>query len=67
MAKTREIQCIHYVNHGNCDLGKKADFYGLCQTCPTYKKKPGAKPARTDNRKQKRERGLRREFIREEW
>ena len=30
-------------------------------------KKPGAKPARVDNRKQKRERGLRRDFIREEW
>ena len=56
MAKTREIVCIHYINKGNCDLGKCAEFYGLCQTCPQYKKKPGAKPARTDTRKQKLER-----------
>lgn len=56
MAKTREIVCIHYINKGNCDLGKSAEFYGLCQTCPQYKKKPGAKPAITDTRKQKLER-----------
>ena len=67
MAKTREIVCIHYICNGKCDLGKEAEFYGLCQTCPVYKKKPGAKPNRTDNRKQKRERGLRRDFIKEEW
>ena len=53
MSRTREIVCIHYINKGNCDLGKNAEFYGLCQTCPSYAKKPGAKPARTDNRKKK--------------
>ncbi len=53
MAKTREIVCIHYVNKGTCDLGRDAEFYGLCQTCSSYKKKPGAKPARVDNRKKK--------------
>ena len=61
MAKTREIACIHYVCNGKCDLGKGADFYGHCQTCPTYKKKPGGKPARTDNRRQKMDRILRKE------
>jgi len=55
MARTRELVCIHYKAKGECDLGKKAEFYGLCQTCPSYKKKPGAKPARTDNRKRKLE------------
>lgn len=55
MAKTREIPCIHYVCHGNCDLGKDAEFYGLCQTCPTYKAKRGAAPARVDNRRKKLE------------
>ena len=54
--KTREIVCIHYVNEGTCDLGKKCSFYGHCQNCKTYKKKPGAKPNRTDARKQKNER-----------
>lgn len=55
MARTRELVCIHYKAKGECDLGKKAEFYGLCQTCPSYKKKPGAKPARVDNRKRKLE------------
>lgn len=61
MAKTREVACIHYVCNGKCDLGKEAYFYGHCQTCPTYKKKPGGKPARTDNRRQKMDRILRKE------
>ena len=26
MAKTREIQCVHYVCEGNCDLGKEGTF-----------------------------------------
>ena len=61
MAKTREIACIHYVCEGNCKLGKDATFRGHCQTCLTYKKIPGGKPARTDNRKQKMERIMRKE------
>ena len=61
MAKTREIVCDHYINKGNCDLGKDAEFYGLCQTCPSYKKKLGAKPARVDNRKRKLDRISRKE------
>ena len=61
MAKTREIACIHYVCNRNCDLGKEADFYGHCQTCKTYRAKPGGKPARTDNRRQKMDRILRKE------
>lgn len=51
--KTREIACIHYINEGTCALGKKCEFYGHCQTCKTYKKTPGGKPARTDTRKQR--------------
>lgn len=53
MAKTREIVCIHYVCEGTCDLGKAGTFRKQCQTCSSYKKKKGAKPARTDNRRQK--------------
>lgn len=56
MAKTREIQCTHYVCEGNCDLGKEGTFRKKCQTCKTYKKKPGAKPARVDRRRTLRER-----------
>lgn len=55
MSKTREIQCIHYICEGVCDLGKDGTFRKQCQICKTYKKKPGAKPARTDNRRQKME------------
>ena len=61
MAKTREIVCIHYVNKGTCDLGKEASFYGLCQTCSQYKKKPGAKPNRINTKRQKIEKALRKE------
>ena len=61
MAKTREIVCLHYISKGNCDLGKDAEFYWLCQTCPSYKKKPGAKPARVDNRKKKLDKILKKE------
>ena len=59
--RDREIQCIHYEFEGKCDLGKEACFYGLCQTCPTYRHKPGAKPARTDTRRQKLDRIQRKE------
>ena len=51
MAKTRARPSILYVCAHNCDLGKDAEFYGLCQTCPTYKARKGSAPARTDNRK----------------
>lgn len=61
MGKTREIACIHYKCEGNCDLGKDADFYGHCQICKTYKKLPGGKPARTDDRRQRQERRMRKE------
>lgn len=55
MAKERLIACQHYVNEGNCDLGKECAFWGHCQTCKTYKATPGGKPARVDLRKKKNE------------
>ena len=61
MAKERGIACIHYKDEGICDLGKDATFRGHCQICPSYKKKPGGKPARTDNRRQKMDRIMRKE------
>ena len=59
--KDREIACVHYKAEGNCDLGKDGTFRGHCKICPSYKKKPGAKPARTDTRRQKAERIMRKE------
>lgn len=67
MSKTLEIVCIHYVNKGTCDLGKDAEFYGLCQTCRNYRKKPGAKPARIDTRKNKLDKVNKREQNREQF
>ena len=55
MAKTRELPCIYYVCAHTCDLDKDAEFYGLCQTCPSYKARKGSAPARVDKRKQKLE------------
>lgn len=60
MAKERGV-CIHYVNEGNCDLGKDCAFWGHCQTCPTWKRKPGAKPARPDVRRKKLDKARRRD------
>lgn len=59
--KDREYQCIHYTYEGCCDLGKEGTFRDKCQTCASYRKKPGGKPARTDNRRQKEERRFRKE------
>lgn len=51
--KDREIACIHYLCEGQCDLNKEGTFRKHCQTCKSYKKKPGGKPARTDTRKKR--------------
>ena len=61
MAKTREYQCIHYLNEGNCDLGRKGEFYGSCQTCSAYKRKPHSRPNRKDTRRERLERISRKE------
>ena len=61
MAKTREIACVHYKAEGSCDLGKDGTFRGHCQICPSYSPLRHGKPARTDNRRQKAERIMRKE------
>ena len=61
MARTREIQCIHYIAEKQCGLGKEGTFRKQCQTCKSYKKLPGGRPARTDNRRQKMDRIMRKE------
>ena len=63
MAKDREIPCKFYECKHSCTLGKDADFYGLCQTCPSYSPLRHRKPARTDTRKQRAERARRKEKI----
>ena len=61
MAKTREIACVHYKAEGNCDLGKDGTFRGHCQKCPSYSPLRHGRPARTDTRRQKAERIMRKE------
>ena len=60
MAKDRGV-CIHYICEHNCDLGKECEFWGHCQTCPTWKRKPGAKSPRVDNRRKKMDKIMRKE------
>ena len=61
MGKTREIACVHYKAEGNCDLGKDGTFRGHCQICPSYSPLRHGRPARTDTRRQKAERIMRKE------
>ena len=61
MAKDRGV-CIHYICEHNCDLGKECEFWGHCQTCPTWKRKPGAQPPRVDNRRKKMDKIMRKEY-----
>lgn len=48
--KTREVACENYACEGSCKVGMKAEFYGHCQKCESYKAKKGGRPARKDNR-----------------
>lgn len=64
MAKEREIACQYYTYEGG-PCGKRninANFRGSCQICKKYAPLKGGKPARTDNRKKKKERIFKKEF-----
>lgn len=61
MAKDREIQCKFYICEGSCSKGREGTFRGSCQHCAKYRPKLGSKPARTDTRKQKLDRIIRKE------
>ena len=63
MAKTREIICKYYTYAGGpCNKrGISVHFCDECQICRKYDPVKGAKPARTDNRRQKNERIARKE------
>ena len=61
MSKERGV-CIHYQYEGCCDLGKECEFWGHCQTCQSWKKKPGAGPARPNLKRKKLERARQKEW-----
>ena len=43
--KDRQIACKHYVNEGNCDIGREGTFKRQCQHCKAYDPIPGGLPA----------------------
>lgn len=64
--KDREIQCKFYICNGKCEKNKKANFYGICQHCGLYEKKKGAKANRTDLRRKKIDKIIKKEGIKYE-
>ena len=62
--KTREIVCQYYAYEGGpCDKRDiEVHFRKECQKCKSYCALKGAKPARTDNRRTKKERINKREM-----
>ena len=63
MAKDREIICQYYTCAGGpcAKRGISVHFRDECQTCRKYCPIKGSKPARTDNRKKKLDRIIRKE------
>lgn len=61
MARDREIQCESYICEGSCSKGREGTFRKYCQTCNKYRPLKGSKPARTDNRRHKMEKIMRKE------
>ena len=53
--KDRLSPCIHYLNEGNCGLGKEGTFNKHCQVCKTYKRNKKA-PSKPNIKRQKLER-----------
>ena len=62
--KTREIVCQYYIYEGGpCEKRDiDAHFRKECQTCKYWNPLKGAKPARTDNRRSKKEKINKREM-----
>lgn len=61
MGRERNYICEFYVRAHECTKGRDAEVHGVCQTCPKYRKKAGAKPIRVDNRRTKLEKINRKE------
>lgn len=60
MAKERSV-CLHYQYEIVCALGKECSFWGHCQTCQSWKKKPGSLPPRPDTRRKKLDKARKRD------
>lgn len=65
--KERVLVCIHYKCNGVCDLGKECHFWKEMQKCQKYVPNKASQPVRTDRRKQKKEKIMKKEFRRGEW
>lgn len=65
MAKDREVACKYYIAEYQCFKMREGSFHDYCQRCDAYEPIPGGRPARTDNRKKKRDKISKREMR--EW
>ena len=63
MARDREIVCRYYSYAGGPCAKRQINVWlrKECQTCKKYSPLPGGKPARTNNRRQRQERRMRKE------
>lgn len=59
--RNREIVCEYYEYEGKCTKGREGTFRGKCQTCNKYNPKKGVGPARTDNRRRKLDKIMKKE------
>lgn len=41
MAKFREAPCKHYLNEGNCEMGRGGTYKSYCQKCNKYDPRKG--------------------------
>ena len=67
MARERTVACEYYTHEG-CMCTKRGipcHFWAEMQKCKKYNKKAGGRPARTDNRAEKRAKAANRELRKE--
>ena len=62
--KDREIACKYYICERQCSKKREGTFRRQCQICSLYLPISGGKPARKDNRNQKKERQNKKEMVR---
>lgn len=60
--KDREIACKYYEYEGHCLKGREGLFLKTCQKCNKYVPLLGSAPRRTDNRRHKIEKQMRKEL-----
>lgn len=65
--KDRNLLCEYYICAGQCKKGKVCYAQKEMQHCSLYIPNKQSQPLRTDKRKQKKEKILKKELNRERW